>query len=132
LPTPAARRLRGLPSSADEVELVHRLRSEFVLVVEHDLAGNPVEVAGTPVDDEPAAGGVVWPNVAPVLQIAEATDLTVEMKDPTNMPDAVLDPDAPAVTPDTVVVMRGSKSFPVNLNPCVVWWKTPFSKTLKW
>src|SRR4051794_27580711 len=63
-----------LPSSADEVELEDLLRSGFVQVAEHELAGDPVEVAGAADDVQPV---VASPKVAPVLDVAEATDLTV-------------------------------------------------------
>ena len=84
--------------------MIQRLRSGLVHVLEHPLTGNSIEVAGAAGDVEP---GVVGPNVAPVLDVARATDLTVEVNDPAT-PQLVGRQDlAPSVvTSDPVVVLQ--------------------------
>src|SRR4051812_45463675 len=77
--TPCRRLALVLPSSADEVELVHRLRRAFVQVAVHQFSGDPIEAAGAADDVQ---SGVVWPNAATDLNIPEATDLTIEVIGP--------------------------------------------------
>ena len=79
-PLPQPGGLRGIfRPSADEGEVVQRLRSGLVQEVEHELSGDPVEVAGATDDVDPE---VVLLNVAPYLHVAEAADLTVEVIGP--------------------------------------------------
>src|SRR5215203_6962867 len=95
---------RQSASSADKRELIQRLRSGLVQVFEHPLSGDAIEVPGAAGDVEPR---VVAPNVAPVLDVARATDLTVEVHDP-SAPQHPARPNlAPtAVTADPVVVIQ--------------------------
>ena len=58
--------------------MIQRLRSGLVHVLEYPLTGDAIEVAGAAGDVEP---GVVGPNVAPVRDVARATDLTGEVND---------------------------------------------------
>src|SRR4051812_10838940 len=90
-------------SSADEVELVHRLRCALVQVAVHQFSGDPIEATGTADDVQ---SRVVWPNAATDLNIPEATDLTIEVIGPPT-PQSFVWPDLAqtAVTTGPVVAM---------------------------
>ena len=66
-------------SSADEVELVHRLRSALVQVAVHELSGDPIEVTGAAEDIQSV---VVCAKVASDPDVTEAADLTIEVIGP--------------------------------------------------
>ncbi len=93
--------------------------------MKHDLAGDPIEVAGASDDDKPVVTAL---DVTPVLEIAAATDVTVEVKDPMNMPHVVPDLDPT----DTVVVVVPIDQLPLEPEAVRRLVEYAFSKTLKW
>jgi hypothetical protein len=68
-------------SSANEGEVVQRLRSGLVQEFEHELSADAIEVAGATDDVEPEVASLKV-KVALDLDVAEATDLTVEVIGP--------------------------------------------------
>jgi hypothetical protein len=130
-----------LPSSGDdEVVLVDRLRCALVQGADLPLAGGPIEVVGAP-DDVEREVGRPEPDVATVFDVAEATDVTVEVKGPLTlqcvacreMLEGALGLALAAVATDTVVAILRIERAPLNRKLLLVsGWLDDFSKRLKW
>jgi hypothetical protein len=114
--------------------VIQRLRSEPVQELEHEPSGDPIEVAGAADDTEPVVADVGL-KVALYLDVAEATDHTIEVIGPPT-PQRVVWADLAQTTvttdPDIAIPWIEELSPEPDAVSFENGWKDAFSRTVKW